>query len=116
MNLIINFLLSALAVFIVAYVVPGVSVDSFFTALVVAVVLGILNLVVKPIITLLTLPLNILTLGLLGLIINLVIIYMASALISGFTITSLLSAILFGILLAIINMLMPHNFTNTIQN
>lgn len=107
MGLIINFILSAVAVFIAAYIVPGVNIDSFGTALIVALVLGLLNAFVKPILTLLTLPINIVTLGLFSIVINILLLYLASSIVSGFTITSLLSAILFGIILALIGLVLP---------
>ena len=107
MGFILNFILSAIAVFIAAYIVPGVNIDSFGTALIVALVLGLLNAFVKPILNLLTLPINIMTLGLFSIVINILILYIASALVAGFSITSLLSAILFGLILAVIGLVLP---------
>lgn len=105
--MIVHFLFSAVAVFIAAYLVPGVAIDSFITAIIFALVLGLLNAIVKPILLLLTLPLNILSLGLFTIVINILILYLASNLVPGFTISSLLSAILFGLVLAIVNSLLP---------
>ena len=102
MNLIIRLLINALAVIILAYALPGVGVDSFLTAIIVALVLGFLNFLVKPILVLLTLPITILTLGLFLLIINAIIILLAANFISGFYVSSIWWAILFSILLSIL--------------
>ncbi|TBW30196.1 phage holin family protein [Gramella sp. KN1008] len=102
MNFILRLLLTALAVVILAKLLPGVSVDSYWTAIIVAVVLAILNLIVKPILVLLTLPVTILTLGLFLLIINAIIIFIADGFVSGFDVDGWLIAIIFSLLLSII--------------
>ncbi len=102
MNFIIRLLINALAVIILAYALPGVGVDSFLTAIIVALVLGILNFLVKPILVILTLPITILTLGLFLLIINALIILLAAHFISGFHVSSIWWAVLFSILLSIL--------------
>ncbi|TAI46979.1 phage holin family protein [Flagellimonas allohymeniacidonis] len=102
MNFIIRLLINALAVIILSYALPGVGVDSFLTAIIVALVLGFLNFLVKPILVLLTLPITILTLGLFLLIINAIIILLAAHFISGFYVSSIWWAILFSILLSIL--------------
>lgn len=103
MSIILNLLLSGFAVFVSAYLIPGVDVDTFVTAVIVAVVLGVLNAFLKPILILLTLPITILTLGLFTFVINLGLIYLTDALVSGFTIDGLLSAVLFSLVLTVIN-------------
>ncbi|CAZ96601.1 phage holin family protein [Zobellia galactanivorans] len=100
MKLILRILLSALAVVILSKVLPHVFVDSYTTAIIVAVVLSLLNFIVKPILVLLTLPVTILTLGLFLLVINAVIILLADNLIDGFTVDGILWAILFSLLLS----------------
>ncbi|AEM70957.1 membrane protein of unknown function [Allomuricauda ruestringensis DSM 13258] len=100
MKLILRLLLNALAVVILSYVLPGVGVDSMMTAIIVAVVLSLLNFLVKPILIILTLPITILTLGLFLLVINAIIILLAANLIDGFHVTSFWWAILFSLLLA----------------
>ncbi|MFP4847095.1 phage holin family protein [Winogradskyella sp. PE311] len=106
MNLIIRLLLNALAVFILAHVLNGVSVDGYVGAIIVAVVLSILNLLVKPFLVILTLPVTILTLGLFLLVINALIILLADKLIDGFGVSSFWSALLFSILLSILQSLL----------
>lgn len=100
MKLILRLLLNALAVVILSYVLPGVGVDSITTAIIVALVLSILNFVVKPILVILTLPITILTLGLFLLIINAIIILIAANFISGFYVSSIWWAIIFSLLLS----------------
>lgn len=102
MKLILKLLLTALAVFILAYVLPGVNVAGYTTAIIVSVVLALLNLFVKPILVIFTLPITILTLGLFLLIINALIILLAGHLIDGFSVSSIWTAILFSILLSIL--------------
>ncbi len=103
MSLILNLLLSALAVMISAYVLPGVTVENFWTAVVVAVALGIVNAVLKPILILLTLPINILTLGLFTLVINALLILLVSNVVPGFHVDGFLWAIIFGLVLSLVN-------------
>ncbi len=102
MNFILRLLLTALAVVILAKLLPGVSVDSYWTAIIVAIVLAILNLIVKPILVLFTLPVTILTLGLFLLVINAIIIFIADGFVSGFDVDGWLIAIIFSLLLSII--------------
>jgi putative membrane protein len=103
MKLILKLVANTLAVFVTAYIIPGVDVDTFLTAGIVAIVLGVLNTFIKPLLVILTLPINILTLGLFTLIINAFIIGLTSYLISGFMVGSILSAILFSIVLSFVS-------------
>lgn len=100
MKLILRILLSALSVIILANVLPNVSVDSFMTAVIVAVVLSLLNFLVKPILVILTLPVTIVTFGLFLLIINAIIILLADKLIDGFTVSNIWWALIFSLLLS----------------
>lgn len=101
MKLIIRILLTALAVILIAEFLPGVSVESYVTAIIVAVVLAILNLIVKPILVILTLPVTILTLGLFLLVINAVIILLVDSFISGFGVDGFWIALIFSLLLSV---------------
>ena len=102
MKLIIKLLLNAVAVVILSKVLKGVNVDSYTTAIIVAIVLSLLNLIVKPILVILTFPITVITLGLFLLVINAIIIMVADHLISGFSVSSIWIAILFSILLSIL--------------
>lgn len=100
MKLLLRILLSALAVVVLAQILPGVGVDSYWTAILVAVVLSLLNFIVKPILIILTLPVTILTLGLFLLIINAIIILLADYLVTGFSVNGIWWALLFSLLLS----------------
>ncbi|WP_037322029.1 phage holin family protein [Salegentibacter sp. Hel_I_6] len=106
MNFILRILLTALAVVILAKFLPGVEVEGYLTAIIVAVVLAILNLIVKPILVLFTLPVTILTLGLFLLVINAIIILLADAFVSGFGVSGFFIALLFSLLLSLFQSLL----------
>lgn len=106
MKLIIRILLSALAVVVLAKILPNVSVDSYMTAILVAIVLSLLNFIVKPILVILTLPVTILTLGLFLLIVNAIIILLADYLIAGFNVDGIWWALLFSLLLSLLQSLL----------
>lgn len=102
MKFLIRLLVNALAVFILAYVLDDVKLDNYYTALIVTVVLCILNTLVKPLLTFLTFPITILTLGLFYFVINGIIILLADHFIDDFTVKSIWTAIIFSILLSIL--------------
>ena len=101
MKLILKILLTAAAVLIIAHFLPGVSVENYTSALIVAVVLGLLRVTVKPILVILTLPVTIITLGLFLLVINALIIMLADNLIGGFYVSGFWVALLFSLILSI---------------
>ncbi len=103
MKTLIHFIVSALAILIAAYVLPGVHVNGIIAALVLAVVLGAINLILRPILIILTLPITVLTLGLFVLVINGLLVMLTSYIVPGFTIDNFWWALLFGIVLAIVN-------------
>ena len=112
MNLIIRLLLNALAVFVLAHILNGVSVNGYVGALIVAIVLAILNVLVKPVLIILTLPVTILTLGLFLFVVNALIILLADKLVDGFRVDGIWTAILFSVLLSILESLL-HSFIKT---
>lgn len=99
----INWLASAFAIVVVAYYVPGFKVDTFTTALVVALVLGIINTVIKPIILILTLPINILTLGLFTFVVNAALILLVAQFVPGFVVVGFMPALVAAVVLWLIN-------------
>lgn len=103
MNILLSWILNAVAVVIAAYLLPWVQVDSFWTALIVALILAIINITLKPILLLLTLPINILTLGLFTFVVNALLILLTDGLIDGFDVGGFWSALIFSIILAIVN-------------
>ncbi len=100
--MILNWLISTVTVLIAAYILPGVT-TTIVAAIVFALILGILNLTVKPVLHLLALPITILTLGLFSLVINTLVVLLAAAIVPNFTIDSFWWGFLFAILLSLIN-------------
>jgi len=103
MNIIFNWLLSATAILIAAYLLPGVSIGDPLTALVLAVVLAIANVTLRPLLLLFTLPINILTLGLFTFIVDAFIIKIADWLIEGFDVRNFIWALFFALVLSLVN-------------
>lgn len=103
MKTLIHFVVSAIAILITAYVLPGVYVDGLFAALVLAVILGVINTFIRPVLVVLTLPLSIVTLGLFVLVINALLVMLASYIVPGFAVAGFWYAFLFGIVLAIVS-------------
>jgi putative membrane protein len=103
MNFIIRFLLNGLAIVLTAYILPGVDVEDYGTALIVALVLSIANVIVKPVLIVLTIPITILTLGLFLLVINAFIILLADFLVDGFTVGGFWWALLFSLIMSVFN-------------
>ena len=101
MKLIIKLLLTALAVVVLAKILPGVAVEGYGSAIIVAIVIALLRLFVKPILVILTLPITIVTFGLFLLIINAIIILLAGYFVGGFTVTTIWWALLFSLLLSL---------------
>lgn len=103
MRLFILWLSTAVAVLALSYILPWVEIDSFQTALVVAIVLGVVNLFVKPLLLLVTLPVNILTLGLFTFVINALIILLVDNLVDGFAVGGFFSALIVSLGIGVIN-------------
>lgn len=108
MTILFEWLISALAILVSAYILPGVHVANFVTALAAAVVLGIINAVVKPVLILLSLPITILTLGLFTLVIDALLILLTSAIVPGFRVDGILWAIVFSLVLSVVNSFLHH--------
>jgi putative membrane protein len=94
---------TAVAVLFAAYILKGVQVDSTVTALIVALVLGLLNSFIKPILILLTIPITIFTLGLFLLVINICIVKLAAGLVDGFTVDGWFAALLFSLVVSFVS-------------
>ncbi len=110
MKILINWLLSTLAILCAAYLISGVHIASFTTALLVALALGVVNAILRPILIILTLPITILTLGLFTFIINAGLVLFVAWFIPGFSVASFWTALLFSVVLAIINALLGWIF------
>lgn len=103
MKFIVKLLINALAVAIAAYLIPQVALDSFFTAVIVAVVLGVINTFIKPIVNIFALPINLLTLGLFSIVINAAFILLVSRFVEGFEVGDFVTAIIFSLVLSLIS-------------
>ena len=103
MHLLISLLLNTLALIITAYIVPGFQVANFQSALLAAIVLGVINTFIKPILVFLTLPLTVVTLGLFIFVVNAIVLFMTSFFVSGLTINGWLPAILGAIVLSVVS-------------
>ena len=102
MKLLLRLLITAALVLLIANFLTGVHVASFTTAIIVAVVLGLLNLFIKPILVILTLPVTVVTLGLFLLVINAVIILLCTNIVGGFAVDSFWTALWFSVILSIL--------------
>lgn len=114
MAILFEWLISALAILVSAYILPGVHIASFTTALVAAVVLGIINAILKPILVLLSLPITLITLGLFTLVIDALLILLTSALVPGFRVDGFWWAIIFSLVLSVVNFFL-HSFSGTTE-
>ena len=104
--MLLNLIINALAFYITAYLVPGVMIADLQTLGVVAIVWGVLSILLKPILLLLTLPVNILTLGLFTFVINAFLIMLMSSLVRGFKVDNFGTALLAAIVLALLNVVL----------
>jgi putative membrane protein len=99
-------MINTLSIFAVSYILRGVHVDSFLTAIIVAVVLSVFNVTLKPLLILITIPITLVTFGLFLLVVNVLVLYAAAALIDGFTIDGFWWAVLFSLLVSLVNSIM----------
>lgn len=110
MNWIVRFFLTGLAIVLTAYLLPGVNVEDYWTALVVALVLSLVNIFVKPILIVLTIPITFITLGLFLLVINALMILLADYFVDGFFVDGFWWALLFSLILSLFNSLFSDLF------
>ena len=101
--MIMRIIITAIVAFGLSYILNGVEINSFWTAIILAIVLALLNAIVKPLLILFTLPITIITLGLFLFVINAIIILIADELLTGFETRSFWWALLFGLLLSAIS-------------
>lgn len=110
-GLLMTWLMSALAVWLTAWLLPGVEVAGLFPrAFVVAVVLGFLNATIRPVLHVLAFPVTVVTLGLFALVVNAGVLMLASWMLAGFTITSLGSGILASVVLTVVTAVLHRVF------
>ncbi|MDS1140198.1 phage holin family protein [Pusillimonas sp. SM2304] len=112
MELILVWILNAVALLIVAYILPGITVASFGSALIAALVLGLLNTLVKPVLILLTLPITIVTLGLFLLVLNALVFWFAGSVLKGFQVNGFWWALLGAFVYSIVSGLLSRLLTS----
>lgn len=110
MKTIVKWILFSIAIYATAYLLPGIHLADFTTALLAAVGLGLINVIIKPILLVLTLPLNILTLGLLTFVINALMVLLAAQFVPGFVVDNFWWALLFSLVVAVVNGLLNALF------
>lgn len=112
MELILVWILNAVALLIVAYILPGITVASFGSALIAALVLGLLNTLVKPVLILLTLPITIVTLGLFLLVLNALVFWLAGSILKGFQVNGFWWALLGAFVYSVVSGLLSRLLTS----
>ncbi len=112
MKLVIGWLLNALALLAVAYLVPNIEVSSFMSALIAAAVIGLANMLIKPILLILTLPVTILTLGLFIFVINGLLFWLAGYFLQGFDVKTITAGIIGAIVYSIISWILTAIFVD----
>ena len=103
MKPLLKLLISSLTIIIAAYFIPGVKIAGYWTAILVALVMGVVNAIIKPVLMFFTLPLNILTLGLFTFIINGLMILLVAYFVPGFQVNGFWTAVIFSIAATVIN-------------
>lgn len=111
MGLLVRWLILTAAIIVASYLIQGIEVNGFFSAFFAAAILGVLNVFFRPILFILTLPINILTLGFFTFIINAVLLKMASGVISGFVVHGFWSAVFGGLIISVVSWLL-NSFIN----
>lgn len=102
-NLLTYLLINTISIFAVSYILSGIQIDTFLTAVIVAVVMAVLNVTLRPLLILITIPITIITFGLFLLVINVLVLYAAEALIGGFHIAGFWWALAFSLLVSFVN-------------
>ena len=103
MRLLLRWLINALTLLGLAYYLPGITVSTFYSALIAALVLGLINAILRPILVFLTLPINILSLGLFTLVINGLLFWFASTVVKGFEVSGFMPAFWGSLILTLVS-------------
>ncbi|SHN31670.1 putative membrane protein [Cyclobacterium lianum] len=102
-SILLQLAVAGLVVIFTAYLLPGIQVDDWITGVIIAALLALLNITIKPILIFLTIPITIVTLGLFLLVINAVLVLIAASIVNGFTVDSFWWALLFSLVLSLVN-------------
>jgi len=114
-NIATRWLTATAAVLITAYILPGVSVSGFLAALMAAVVIGLINTFIRPLLIFFTLPLTVMSLGIFLLVINAFLILLAGAVVPGFAIANFWWALLFSLILSVVNSFLKSNLRSSAE-
>ncbi|MDY0216394.1 MAG: phage holin family protein [Bacteroidales bacterium] len=106
MNLLAKLAIQSISIFVAAMLLPGVHVSSYLTAIWIAIVIALLNVFIRPLLIIFTIPITIFTFGLFLLVINAIIIYLAASMIKGFNVDDLWWAFLLSVIVSLLNYLM----------
>ncbi|WP_154854796.1 phage holin family protein [Cyclobacterium xiamenense] len=106
---------AGLVIIFTAYLLPGIVVDDWITGVIIAALLALLNLTVKPVLIFLTIPITILTLGLFLLVINALLVMLAAAMIQGFAVDNFWWALLFSLVLSLVNSILGISLGNGLR-
>ncbi|MBP5498502.1 MAG: phage holin family protein [Muribaculaceae bacterium] len=101
--MIASLIIMSLAVWITAWILPGITIEPWYVAVIVAVVMGLINTLIKPVVKLLSLPITIITLGLFAFVINALMVLLCAWIVNGFEVTSFWWALLFSLVLSIVS-------------
>ena len=108
LTMIIRWVLFALALMLTAWLVPGISVDNFVSALIVVVVIALINIFIKPLINMITLPINAATLGIFAFVINALLLMLAGYLAPGFGVDGFISALIGSLVLSVLGVVVTY--------
>lgn len=103
MKLLLRLAINVFALFVVAYLVPGFVLESLWAAVVAAIIIGVVNTFIRPLVQLIALPLTLLTFGLAAFLVNVLMLWLAAYLVPGFAISSFMTAIIASLLLSVIS-------------
>lgn len=103
MGIVLRLIILTLGVFVAAYVAPGINVEGYWPAIKAAILLGVINTFIKPVIIILTLPITVLTMGLFTVIINALILWFVGSVIAGFHVAGFLTALLGAVIISLIS-------------
>jgi putative membrane protein len=106
LGILLRWIINAGVLYGISFIVPGVYFDGFYPALILVVVLGIINAIIKPVLVLLTLPINILTLGLFTLVINGLLFWLASTFVKGFSVSGFWPAFVAALIFSLVSILL----------
>lgn len=110
MHLLIRLIINAIVFYLIAKYVPGFTIASFGTAVIAAIIFGLVNAIIRPILLLITLPINIVTLGLFTIIVNALMFWLTVTLVPGFTVAGFVPALEGAIIMMVISLILSHVF------